>query len=119
MKNYLIRKKRLFDGDQDQFVVNSWKINCCICNGKIEFGVADCKSILHLDRENLEKVLSEVKNIESKSLGDTTFYKIEGLPVNFFKLKCPSCGATNLGIVGLGEYQPARYMTVIVGLVGL
>lgn len=71
---------------------------------------------MNLDADLKKTVLSEIKNIESKILGDTTFYKVEGLPISFFQKVCSGCGTTNLGILGLGEYQPARYMVVVVGL---
>lgn len=116
MKNYLKKKKKLFDGDQDQFVAGIWKTECCNCGQKIQFGVSDCQSFMKLDARLKEDVLPEIKNVESKILGDTVFHKVEGLPISFFQKVCPGCGTANLGILGLGEYQPARYMVVMVGL---
>jgi len=116
MKNCLKKKKILFDGDQDHLVEGAWQVDCCSCGEKISFGIEDCKSFFLLESEVKSIVLPELKKVESKTLGDATFYKVDGLPLHFFKATCSSCGVTNLCILGRGEYQPARYMIQMVGL---
>lgn len=106
-------KRKLFDGDQDQFIQATWKAECCNCGQIIHFGVSDCQSFLKLDPGLRGNVLAEAKGIESRALGDTTFYKSDELPISYFQKSCPGCGTANLGILGLGEYQPARYMVVM------
>lgn len=116
LKSGLKKMRKLFDGDQDQFKQEAWKANCCSCGNMIHFGVSDCRSLLKLDSGLRGNVLAKVKGIGSKALGDTTFYKSDGLPINYFQKNCLGCGAANLGILGLGEYQPARYIVVMLGL---
>lgn len=119
MRSVLKKNKKLCDGDHNLLVKEVWQIDYCVCGRQINFGLADSKSIVHLDPEVRERVLTDIKTIESKSLCDTIFYKVEGLPRHFCKLVCSSCGVTNLGILGLGECQPARFMVQIAGLTAL
>lgn len=111
--------KNLFDGGQDQLVVSTWNIDCLCCGKRINFGIADCKSFVQLEINLKEIVLSGIKSVELNMIGDTIFYRVDRLPLHYFKLACQSCGKTNLGILGLGECQAARYMVVLVGLMVL
>lgn len=87
-----LKKGKLFNGGQDKFILGAWKANCCNCGEIIRFDVSDCQYFMALDPSLMGKVLAEIKDVESKVLGDTIFYKVDGLPIHFFQKNVRAVG---------------------------
>ena len=49
-------------------------------------------------------------------LGTDIFIKVNEVPLKYTSLDCPSCGKKHLGLFGVGEYQPTRFMLIQVAI---
>ena len=116
MKNLIKKNMTLFDGDEQEMFSSSSDVKCHSCGNAMEMKFADCKSIMGLEKQQIDSLIPALRKIKSTNIGDTTFYKLDHLPICHSKLLCNECGNDYLIILGLGEYQPARYMAVLGGM---
>lgn len=115
MKYFQTKNRRIFDGDQERLMHFSWAIKCPTCNNNIPMETSDCQPFHELDHGTKETTLLALKKIKVIPAGDVTFYKIDDLPLYFFKILCTNCQSKIVGILGLGEYQPCRFMLILEG----
>jgi len=117
MKLISNKKKTLFDGDQEELFSAGFKMPCLNCSGVLTFKPGDFKSCSTLDNTVSDFVIPKIKRVKSINLGDDVFYKVDGLPLKYDLLTCESCKAKYFGFFGVGEYQPTRFMLILVALI--
>ncbi|VUD41485.1 hypothetical protein TDB9533_00497 [Thalassocella blandensis] len=98
MKNTLVKNHKLFDGDQNEIIKLDFLIDCPCCKNKIHVKMAECQSVFKFDMKIVQSVLSGLKKVEEKKMGEDRFYKIDGLPMCFFIKDCAKCRTSSLGI---------------------
>jgi DNA-directed RNA polymerase subunit RPC12/RpoP len=117
MKIFNLKKTTLFDGDQEELFTRDYLIKCPRCSGNIPFKPSSCLTVSGLPEERLSEFLPKLRGIKIIVMGDSKFYKIDDLPLRYSNINCQYCDAKYIGIFGLGEYQPARFILKIVSLV--
>ena len=117
MRFHNLKKITLFDGDQEELFSREYLIKCPNCHQNIQFKPSTFLTASGLSNEILAELLSKLKGLKVLEMGDSKFYKIDDLPLRYSHIICSSCDSKYIGIVGLGEYQPARFVLKIVSLI--
>ncbi|WP_299011520.1 hypothetical protein [uncultured Shewanella sp.] len=107
----------LYDGDENGFITAKGSVSCPTCAKTNEFVISDGISASKVDISYRNKALANISHIEEIRVGDSCFYKVNELPVQFHRMACVECGELFTAVVGAGEYQPCRYMVVLVNVV--
>lgn len=107
----------LYDGDENGFVTAKASVSCPTCTKTNEFVISDGISASKVDISYRNEILTNVPHIKETKVGDYCFYKVNGLPVQFHHMTCGECDEPYTTVVGAGEYQPCRYMAVLVKVV--
>ena len=116
MKIFNLKKITLFDGDQEELFTRDYLIKCPNCNENIQFTLSSCLTVSGLSEEILADFLPKLRGLKIIVVGDSKFYKIDDLPLRYSKINCQHCHAKYIGMFGLGEYQPARFILKMVSL---
>lgn len=119
MKLLNARKKTLFDGDQEELFSKEFSLKCPSCQNSLKFQPMDCKPSNNLSGPLLDKVMPSLKSVKTVNLGDTVLYKVDELALKYVDFDCTNCATKFIGLFGLGEYQPARFMFVQAALVAV
>ncbi|WP_299490908.1 hypothetical protein [uncultured Shewanella sp.] len=106
-----------YDGDENGFITAKGSVSCPTCSKTNEFVISDGISASKVDISYCNKVLANIPHIKEIRVGDSCFYKVNGLPVQFHHMTCAECGELFTAVVGAGEYQSCRYMAVLVKVV--
>ncbi len=64
----------------------------------------------------VSELLPKLKGIKIRKMGESIFYKVDDLPLRYSYVDCKYCDTKYIGIFGLGEYQPARFILKMVSL---
>lgn len=110
MKILVNRKKSLFDGDQEKLFSSEFHLKCSNCSGLIPFYPAKLVNCSQLSSSDIDEIIANIKGVKVVRLGTDVFIKVNDVPLKYASLNCPSCGKKYLGLFGVGEYQPTRFM---------
>ena len=117
MKILSAKKITLFDGDQEELFQSDHSIKCPLCHEDINFKPSACQPLSDLHINSLSEILTKLKGLKTIDMGDSKFYKVDNLPLRHIYIDCAQCNEKYLGLFGIGEYQPARFIFKLVSLI--
>ncbi|WP_143735449.1 hypothetical protein [Microbulbifer mangrovi] len=116
MENHLKKTIKLYDGDERGFIEKDFSCKCLSCGDSSVSRVVGGRPLSGLTAANPEEVVATLDGVKAVSVAGTTFYKIDGLPLQFQISSCDHCSEKTLIVLSSGEYQPGRYMANLIGL---
>ena len=111
-----MKKITLFDGDQEELFAHDYLIKCPNCHENIQLKPSSCVTVSRLTDDTLIEFLPKLKGLKTIEMGDSKFYKVDDLPLRYSHINCQYCDAKYIGIFGLGEYQPSRFIFKMISL---
>lgn len=115
IKNNLKSVVLLHDGLENEFIKKINDIQCPFCDGKVNFSLYNSGGFNDLNEEIKTKIankISGLKLIESEK----GRYKYKNKPVRYFESTCSNNAHHILTVFTFEEFQPARYISYLVGV---
>lgn len=119
MKKLNAKKITFFDGDQESLFKKDYSIKCPSCNKHIDLKPSDGQPLSDLFIDQFSEILPKLKGLKIIEMGDSKFYKVDDLPLRHIYINCEYCNEKYLGLFGIGEYQPARFIFKLVSLISI
>ncbi|CDH20872.1 conserved hypothetical protein [Xenorhabdus bovienii str. kraussei Quebec] len=108
--------KKIYDGLEDGFYESNHVIRCPLCNENEIIRVLRLKEFREL-HENLRiQIINEIKGIDELPLSTITTYGYHNLSVEYTSYVCDKHQTEIVAILAVGEWQPARYQVILLGL---
>ncbi|MBD2786408.1 hypothetical protein ID858_17745 [Xenorhabdus sp. DI] len=108
--------EKIYDGFEDGFYELNHIINCPICNENKTFRVLKLKEFRELDNDLRIQLMNEIGHIDEKPLSTITTYSYHNLSVEYTNYVCDKYQGEIIVILAVGEWQPARYQVILLGL---
>ncbi|PHM69408.1 hypothetical protein [Xenorhabdus kozodoii] len=108
--------EKIYDGFEDGFYEQDHLINCPICNENKTFRVLRLKEFRELDNNLRIQLMHEIEHINEKLLSTITTYSYYNLSVEYISYVCDKYQTEIIAILAVGEWQPARYQVILLGL---
>lgn len=108
--------KKIYDGFEDGFYEFNHIIRCPLCNENEIIRVLRLKEFMELDEHLRLQIMSEIKGIDELPLSTITTYSYRKLSVEYTRYTCDKHQTEIVVILATGEWQPARYQVILLGL---
>lgn len=119
MKNLLKKRKRLFDGENDDFYTFACSLNAPVPGGgQLLFDNRQTRYLWELGEPMADKLVAAISGAKKivDFPGDTPSYKQDNLTLYWQQAADESSGENFLIVVAAGELQPARYAIYLAGI---
>ncbi|MCP9268598.1 hypothetical protein M5U04_10945 [Xenorhabdus sp. XENO-1] len=110
------KKIKIYDGFEDDFYESQHMIMCPICNENIDINVLKLTDFHELDVNLRIAIRERIKNINTLELSTMTTYSYEHLSVMYSVHTCIEQQNELISIFAIGEWQPARYQIILLGM---
>ncbi|KLU15766.1 MULTISPECIES: hypothetical protein [Xenorhabdus] len=108
--------EKIYDGLEDGFYELNHVISYPICNENKTFRVLKLKEFSELDNNLRIQLMYEIEHIDEKPLSTITTYSYHNLSVEYITYTCDKYQTEIIAILAVGEWQPARYQVILLGL---